>query len=77
MLWDAKIFVTGQDKALKQACTTYGPRAKCGLRKLFIWPAKPTIFAYLACLFPKNIIRKCKNMLVLALEHDKKISGPP
>ena len=24
---------------LKQACTTYVPRAKCGPRKLFIWPA--------------------------------------
>ncbi len=26
-----------------QACTTYGKRAKCGSRKLFIWPAKPKI----------------------------------
>jgi len=23
---------------LIQACTTYGPRAKCGPRKLLIWP---------------------------------------
>ncbi len=28
---------------LDQACTTYGPRAKCGPRKLLIWPAKPQI----------------------------------
>jgi hypothetical protein len=28
---------------LDQACTTYGPRAKFGPRKLFIWPAKTTI----------------------------------
>ena len=24
---------------LDQACTTYGPRAKCGPQKLLIWPA--------------------------------------
>jgi hypothetical protein len=29
--------------ALSQACTTYGPRAKCGPRKLLIWPSKPQI----------------------------------
>jgi len=28
---------------LDQACTTYGPRAKCGPQKLLIWPAKPQI----------------------------------
>ena len=26
---------------LNQACTTYGPRAICGPRRLFIWPAYP------------------------------------
>jgi len=26
-----------------QACTTYGPRTKCGPRKLLIWPGKPQI----------------------------------
>ncbi len=29
--------------ALKQACTTYGLWAKCGPRRLLIWPAKPQI----------------------------------
>jgi len=29
-----------------QACTTYGPRAKCGPRKLSIWPSKPK-FTYI------------------------------
>ena len=29
-----------QIHGLKQACTTYGPRAKCGPQKLLIWPAK-------------------------------------
>ncbi len=24
-------------------CSIYGPRAKCGPKKLFTWPAKPTI----------------------------------
>ncbi len=28
---------------LYQACTTYGPRAKCGPWELLIWPAKPKI----------------------------------
>ena len=28
---------------LHQGCTTYGPRAKCGLRKLFIWPTEAKI----------------------------------
>jgi hypothetical protein len=28
---------------LTQACTKYGPRAKCGPPKLLIWPAKPQI----------------------------------
>jgi len=31
---------------LDQACTTYGLRAKCGLRKLSIWPTKPK-FTYI------------------------------
>jgi len=33
-----------------QACTTYGPRAKCGPRKLLIWPAKPQIVFNLSTL---------------------------
>ncbi len=28
---------------LDQACTTYGPWAKCGPQKLLIWLAKPKI----------------------------------
>ena len=27
-----------------QACTTYGPRAKCGPHRLLIWPSKQKIF---------------------------------
>ena len=29
-----------------QACTTYGPRAKCCPRKLLIWPAKPKMLCF-------------------------------
>ncbi len=29
--------------ALVQACTPYGPRAKCGPQKHLIWPANPQI----------------------------------
>ena len=33
----------GLGVGLEQACTTYGPRDKCGPQKLLIWPAKPQI----------------------------------
>jgi len=36
----------GSQHPLRQACTTYGPRAKCGQRKLLILPAKP-IFMFI------------------------------
>ena len=38
-----EIFYAKLSFGLEQACTTYGPRAKCGPRKLFIWPANPNI----------------------------------
>ena len=31
---------------IRQACTTYGPRAKCGPQKLLIWPAKSNILGF-------------------------------
>jgi len=34
---------------VEQACTTYGPRAKCGPQKLLIWPAKPQFGSF--CFF--------------------------
>jgi len=34
-----KGLASGRD-SLEQACTTYGPRAKCGPQKLLIWPAE-------------------------------------
>ena len=38
-------------KALEQACTTYGPWANCGPRKILFRPAQPFfLFFYLACL---------------------------
>ncbi len=39
---------------LKQTCTTYGPRAKCGLRKLSILPAKPKFLFVLLAFFMKT-----------------------
>ena len=34
-----------------QACTIYGPRAKCGPRRLLFWPAHPNVLFFdLACL---------------------------
>ena len=35
-----KVTMANPCYVLTQACTTYGPRAKCGPRKLLIWPAK-------------------------------------
>ncbi len=39
---------------LGQACTTYGPWAKCGPRKLLIWPAKPQILFILLLFWVKS-----------------------
>ena len=40
------IVIFRQCYSLKQACTTYGLRAKCGPRKLVIWPAKPIFLCF-------------------------------
>ena len=62
--------------ALKQACTTYGPRAKCGPRKLFIWPAKPKISS-IQPVGLKNSLRMGTKRSILALGYaPKNIFGP-
>ena len=41
-IFDTEVFnVIRLFHILKQACTTNGPRAKCGPRRLLIWPAQP------------------------------------
>jgi len=39
---------------ITQACTKYGPRAKCGPPKLLIWPANPQILFILLLFFDKK-----------------------
>jgi len=40
-----------KNNGLDQACTTYGPQAKCGPRKLLIWPVILQIFFILPFLW--------------------------
>jgi hypothetical protein len=39
-----------------QSCTTYSPRAKCGPRKLLIWPAELKILLILSAIFMKTFL---------------------
>jgi len=43
-------------------CTTYGPRAKCGPRKLLIWPAKPQIVFMLPVYLTKHALNVWKHI---------------
>jgi len=54
--------------ALDQACTTYGPRAKCGPRKLLIWPAKPQILRSLLVSLIKTPFERVKTYQILPLD---------
>ncbi len=57
-IWDRIFMLKGLHKkaacemmmkyTLGQVCTTYGPRAKCGPRKLLLWACKAQIYPYLA-----------------------------
>jgi len=59
---------------LEQACLAYGPRAKCGPRKLFTWPTNPKLLHYhIDCLIETQL-EQGKNMVVLlALGDSKKL----
>ncbi len=61
--------------SLTQPCTTYGPRAKCGPRKLFIWPAKHIILTTYSL---KKSIKSVKHVSFGPWTWQLKISsGPP
>jgi hypothetical protein len=57
---------------LEQASTTYGPRAKCGPRKLLIWPAKPQIVLILSVYLTKTRFECVKTYQLWPLNMSKK-----
>ncbi len=61
---------------LHQTCTTYGPRAKCGLWKLLIWPAQPQILFILLVTLIKTPCECVKRYQLLHLDMSKKICWP-
>jgi hypothetical protein len=58
---------------LIQACTTYGPRAKCGPRKLLIWPAILQILFILPLSLIKTPFECVKTYKIWPLDMSKKI----
>ena len=56
---------------INQACSTYGLQAKCGPRKLLIWPAQLN-FVFFPSLFNINTLSRRKNISFLALDYCKK-----
>ena len=60
---------------IDQACTTYGPRAECGSRKLLNWPAYPKIL-YFKDVFLINVpLKGLKSTLIWPFVWQK-ISNP-
>jgi len=57
---------------LSQACTTYGPRVKCGLWRLSIWPAKPRILFSLLVSLIKTPFEWVKTNQLWPLDMSKK-----
>jgi len=63
--------------SLHQACTTYGPRAKCGPGKLLIWPANPQILIILLLSLVKTPFECIKPYHLWPLYMSKNFFGPP
>jgi len=61
---------------LEQACTTYGPRAKCGPPRLLIWPTKPQILFSLLASLIKTPFECVKNDQLWPLDVSKKFIWP-
>jgi len=59
-----------------QACTTYGLQAKCGPRKLLIWPAKPQILFSLLVSLIKTPLEWVKTYQLWPLDMSKKNFWP-
>ncbi len=59
--------------SLTQACTTYGPWAKCCPQKLLIWPAKPQILFILLFPLVKTPFERVKTYQLCHLDMSKKI----
>jgi len=62
---------------VQEACTTYGLRAKFGLLKLLIWPAKSQIFFILLVSLIKTPFECVKNITLWPLDKSKKMLDPP
>ncbi len=55
----------------EQACTTYGPQAKCGPRKLLIWPERPQFLFILLVYVIKTLFACLTTSLLWPLDMSK------
>jgi len=68
-----KIYHVSSRFGLEQACTTCGPRAKCGPQKLLVWPAKPQILFILFLFLLKTPCECVKTYQLWPLDKSKKL----
>ncbi len=70
-------YKTKFSNTLSQACTTYGPRAKCGPQKFLIWPVQPQILFILLVTLIKSLFECVKTINFGPWIYFLKKLGPP
>ena len=75
--WCLKVHLYVTYLLLDQACTTYGPRAKCGPRKHLIWPSHSRFLFFHLVYLTETPFERVKHIIFGPYTLEKEIFGPP